>query len=113
MGIVRQSLKFLVHENNYKSIKGNFLSLARQSINIDIEECKKITKKSLKEINFDKSILKDYNIHDLIFHFYPIKYNNNSKYIFSYEKKTYSHCTNYYDANYSKLKKFVTLYFCK
>ena len=54
MGIVRQSLKFLVHENNYKSIKGNFLSLARQSINIDIEECKKITKKSLKEINFDK-----------------------------------------------------------
>jgi hypothetical protein len=70
-------------------------------------------KEGIKEINFDKSILKDYNIHDLIFHFYPIKYNNNSKYIFSYEKKSYSHCINYHDTNKGKLKKFATLYFCK
>jgi hypothetical protein len=72
-----------------------------------------VKKEGIKEINFDKSILKDYNIHDLIFHFYPIKYNNNSKYIFSYEKKSYSHCINYHDVNKGKLKKFVTVYFCK
>ena len=38
MGFCRQNIKLLFYENNYKPIKGNFLCLAKQSVNLDVDE---------------------------------------------------------------------------
>ena len=45
MGFCRQNIKTLFFENNYKPIKGNFLCLGKQTVNLDIEELEKIFNK--------------------------------------------------------------------
>ena len=42
MGFCRQNIKLLFYENNYKPIKGNFLCLAKQTVNVDINELESI-----------------------------------------------------------------------
>ena len=55
MGIIRQTIKALIHEDKYKKINGKFISLGRQSVNVSLKECEKITKKK-----FDIKSGKDY-----------------------------------------------------
>lgn len=43
MGIIRQTIKALVHENKYKKITGDFISLGKQSVNVSIKECERLT----------------------------------------------------------------------
>ena len=45
MGFCRQNIKALFLENKYKEIKGNFLCLGRQTVNLEIEELEKIFEK--------------------------------------------------------------------
>ena len=54
MGFCRQNIKTIFFENNYKPIKGNFLCLGRQTVNLDIEELEKIFNK--KYISNKKTI---------------------------------------------------------
>jgi SAM-dependent methyltransferase len=42
MGFCRQNIKMLFYENSYKPIKGNLLCLAKQSVNLDVEELEQI-----------------------------------------------------------------------
>jgi SAM-dependent methyltransferase len=45
MGFCRQNIKALYLENQYKKIKGNFLCLGRQSVNISVSELESIFQK--------------------------------------------------------------------
>ena len=50
MGFCRQNIKALFLENKHKQIKGNFLCLGRQTVNLDVNELEKIFDQ--KRINF-------------------------------------------------------------
>ena len=56
MGFCRQNIKALFLENKHKEIKGNFLCLGRQTVNLDIEELENLfgKKYSLNSDNLDK-----------------------------------------------------------
>tara|TARA_Y100000816_G_scaffold292549_1_gene288547 strand:+ start:3813 stop:4730 length:918 start_codon:yes stop_codon:yes gene_type:complete len=45
MGFCRQNIKALFHENQFKPIKGKFLCLGRQTVNLEISELEKIFNK--------------------------------------------------------------------
>ena len=45
MGFCRQNIKALFLENKHKEIKGNFLCLGRQTVNLDIKELEKLFEK--------------------------------------------------------------------
>ena len=56
MGFCRQNIKALFLENKHKEIKGNFLCLGRQTVNLDIDELEKLFEKKypLNSENLDK-----------------------------------------------------------
>ena len=56
MGFCRQNIKALFLENKHKEIKGNFLCLGRQTVNLDIDELEKLFGKKypLNSENLDK-----------------------------------------------------------
>ena len=56
MGFCRQNIKALFLENKHKEIKGNFLCLGRQTVNLDIKELEKLFEKkyNLNSENLDK-----------------------------------------------------------
>jgi SAM-dependent methyltransferase len=57
MGFCRQNIKALYYENKHKPIKGKFLCLGRQSVNLDLQELENIFKKKyiLNKYTLDNS----------------------------------------------------------
>ena len=108
MGIIRQTIKALVHENNHKKISGDFVSLGKQSVNVSIGECEKLTntKFSIK-LGADKQTrhakkdrkFKRITDHELISKAFKVNYFNLD--ISNYEGAKYIH-----DMNLKIPKKF-------
>ena len=81
-----------------------------------------LKKNKIKEVNIDIDILKKYNnFGDLIFFFYPIKFNDKSKYVISYFiqskynecKSVFSRPENLNEELEELFKKRLTLYICE
>ena len=110
------------HESNYFEIKKDLnVTNKKNDINYNYHSIITFLKKNkIKEVNFDRDILKKYNIGDIMFLFYPIKLNDKSKYVISYYNQSkYNECKLIFskpnlDKELEKLyDKQLTLYICK
>ena len=118
------NIKNYFHESEYFEIKKDLNATNKKNDNnYDYNSIKIFLKKNkIKEVNFDRDILKKYNnIEDLIFFFYPIKFNDKSKYVISYfNQSKYNECKlifskpkNLNEEHEKLLDKKLTLYICE
>jgi len=116
---------------NFYNFKLFFNLNFNSKINKDINELEEINKNDvmnqiyyflnnnkIKEVNLDKDAIRklNYNIEDIIFHFYPIKIKNSSRYIISnFYNDKYDKCTKLYDDVGPKkyIERKLTIYLCK
>ena len=120
------NIKNYFHESEYFEIKKDLNATNKKNDNDNNYDYNSIIiflkKNEIKEVNFDRDILKKYNnIGDLIFFFYPIKFNDKSKYVISYfNQSKYNECKLIFSkpGNLNKeleklFDKKLTLYFCE
>ena len=118
------NIKNYFHESEYFEIKKDLNATNKKNDNnYDYKSIIIFLKKNkIKEVNFDRDILKKYNnIEDLIFFFYPIKFNDKSKYVISYfNQSKYNECKlifskpkNLNEEHEKLLYKKLTLYICE
>jgi len=118
------NIKNYFHESEYFEIKKDLNATNKKNDNnYDYKSIIIFLKKNkIKEVNFDRDILKKYNnIEDLIFFFYPIKFNDKSKYVISYfNQSKYNECKlifskpkNLNEEHEKLLDKKLTLYICE
>ena len=111
------NLKFLFDNEKFSNINKNLNTIEKHN---NLNQVLVFLKKNkIREINFDKNFLKENDnntIEDLIFFFYPVKFNEKSNYIISYFNDEYNKCKLIFTVaplDEKQFNKLTTIYFCE